>query len=219
MLVYAWCLCLFDDLILLTSNSQERLEDIEKDQREYTLDDDDKKIHEVILNPEPSTDEAMALKKSLSCSYPNMPFNKALQKENEKLQLELQRSQANLNVGECQVIQRLLDVTESVAATSLHEKNSPEKSHKVVENTHVDANHGHSSDESFYKNTDTRTTSRSANFCFHFSDNVLIIIHETKDLHGVTQNFKDTKSCFSVLYFFCFWELFLIIVLPTRFTA
>lgn len=104
------------------------------------------------------------LKKSLSCSYPNLPFNKALQKENEKLQLELQRSQANLNVGECEVIQRLLDVTESVAATSLPEKNSPEKSHKVVEKTYVDANNGDSSDEHFYKNTDARTTSRSAIF-------------------------------------------------------
>ena len=159
-------LVLFDNVIWLTSNSQERLEDIEKDQREYTLDDDDKRIHEVILNPEPSKDEAMVLKKSLSCSYPNLPFNKALQKENEKLQLELQRSQANLNVGECEVIQRLIDVTESVAATSLPEKNSPEKSHKVVEKTYVDANNGDSSDEHFYKNTDARTTSRSAIFCF-----------------------------------------------------
>ncbi|XP_023539882.1 protein MID1-COMPLEMENTING ACTIVITY 1-like [Cucurbita pepo subsp. pepo] len=149
-------------LITLVDNARvrERLEDIEKDQREYTLDDDDKRIHEVILNPEPSTDEAMVLKKSLSCSYPNLPFNKALQKENEKLQLELQRSQANLNVGECEVIQRLISVTESVAATSRHEKHSPERVHKVVENTHVDANNGHSSDESYYKNNDTQTTSR-----------------------------------------------------------
>ncbi|KAG6596255.1 Protein MID1-COMPLEMENTING ACTIVITY 1, partial [Cucurbita argyrosperma subsp. sororia] len=149
-------------LITLVDNARvrERLEDIEKDQREYTLDDDDKRIHEVILNPEPSTDEAMVLKKSLSCSYPNLPFNKALQKENEKLQLELQRSQANLNVGECEVIQRLISVTESVAATSRHEKHSPERAHKVVENTHVDANNGHSSDESYYKNIDTQTTSR-----------------------------------------------------------
>ncbi|KGN55644.1 protein MID1-COMPLEMENTING ACTIVITY 1 isoform X2 [Cucumis sativus] len=151
-------------LITLVDNARvrERLEDIEKDQREYTLDDDDKRIHEVILNPEPSKDEAMVLKKSLSCSYPNLPFNKALQKENEKLQLELQRSQANLNVGECEVIQRLIDVTESVAATSLPEKNSPEKSHKVVEKTYVDANNGDSSDEHFYKNTDARTTSRKS---------------------------------------------------------
>ena len=112
------------------------------------------------------------LKKSLSCSYPNLPFNKALQKENEKLQLELQRSQANLNVGECEVIQRLISVTESVAATSRHEKHSPERVHKVVENTHVDANNGHSSDESYYKNNDTQTTSRSAIFHFqHFNYN------------------------------------------------
>ncbi|XP_022145342.1 protein MID1-COMPLEMENTING ACTIVITY 1-like isoform X2 [Momordica charantia] len=151
-------------LITLVDNARvrERLEDIEKDQREYTLDDDDKRIHEVILNPEPSKDEAMALKKSLSCSYPNLPFNKALQKENEKLQLELQRSQAHLNVGECEVIQRLIDVTEAVAASSIHEKSSPDKAHKVVENTYVDANNAHSSDESYYKNTDTRTTSRKS---------------------------------------------------------
>lgn len=158
------------------------------------MDDDDKRIHEVILNPEPSKDEAMALKKSLSCSYPNLPFNKALQKENEKLQLELQRSQAHLNVGECEVIQRLIDVTEAVAASSIHEKSSPDKAHKVVENTYVDANNAHSSDESYYKNTDTRTTSRSAIFCFqHFNNKVQNHNYETKDLLGVNFMFKDAR--------------------------
>ncbi|KAK9164554.1 hypothetical protein Syun_005456 [Stephania yunnanensis] len=116
-------------LITLVDNARfkERLQDIERDQREYTLDDEDREVHTVILKRDPSDRDAMMLKKSLSCSYPNLPFNKALQKENEKLQVELQMSQANMDVGQCEVIQHLLEVTET-AANSLHEKDSPVKS-------------------------------------------------------------------------------------------
>lgn len=106
----------------------------------------------VILKPSPSQHDAMVLKKTLSCSYPNLPFNVALQKESEKLQLELQRSQANLDVNQCEVIQHLLEVTE-VAATV------PEKK---VERNYSDASDdkGNSSDEGYHKRSDNRTTSR-----------------------------------------------------------
>lgn len=119
--------------------SQERLEVIERDQREYTLDDDDQKVQSLILNPEPYKNDAMVLKKTLSCSYPNLCFNEAIQKENEKLQLELQRSQANLDVGQCEVIQRLIDVTETVAADRLPEKNSPIKASNKAESTYTNS--------------------------------------------------------------------------------
>lgn len=131
------------------------------DQREYTLDDEDQKLQTVILKPEPDKEDAVVLKKSLSCSYPNLPFNEALKKENEKLHLELQRSQANMDMNQCEVIQRLLDVTE-VAACSLPEKCSPEKSHKKVEDNYVEANSdkGYSSDVKPHKKRDTSSTSR-----------------------------------------------------------
>nr|GMC65850.1 protein MID1-COMPLEMENTING ACTIVITY 1-like [Ipomoea batatas] len=116
-------------LITLVDNTRvrERLEIIEMDQREYTLDDEDRKVQEVILKPDPSLDDAVVLKKTLSFSYPSMPINEALRKENEKLHLELQLSQANLDVHQCEFIQHILDVTEVVAASSLSETSSPAK--------------------------------------------------------------------------------------------
>ncbi|KAL5557501.1 hypothetical protein UlMin_039737 [Ulmus minor] len=141
-------------LITLVDNARvrERLEYIERDQCEYTLDDEDRKIQDVILQPEPLKADAAVLKKTLSCSYPNLPFKQALKKENEKLQLELQRSQAHLDVNQCEVIQRLIEVTETAATKSV-EKSSPEKSHKNVED--------HSSDENYHQRSDTLTTSRN----------------------------------------------------------
>ncbi|KAL3838900.1 hypothetical protein ACJIZ3_023499 [Penstemon smallii] len=113
-------------LITLVDNARvrERLEMIERDQHEYTLDEEDKKVHDVILRREPSQHDAIVLKKTLSCSYyPNLSIKEALRKENEKLQLELQHSQSNLDVSQCEVIQHLLEVTEAVAnATSTVEK-------------------------------------------------------------------------------------------------
>lgn len=152
-------------LITLVDNARvrERLEDIEKDQREYTLDDEDKRVQDVILKPEPSTNDTVVLKKTLSCSYPNLPFNAALKKENEKLQLELQRSQANYDVDQCEVIQHLIGVTEAVAANSVPEKNLPVRSSKKAESDYSDANSDkeYSVDESYPKRSDTRTTSRN----------------------------------------------------------
>ncbi|XP_007046628.2 PREDICTED: protein MID1-COMPLEMENTING ACTIVITY 1 [Theobroma cacao] len=152
-------------LITLVDNARvrERLEVIEKDQHEYTLDDEDRRVQDVILKPEPSKNDAMILKKTLSCSYPNLCFNEALQKENAKLQLELQRSQANYDVQQCEVIQHLLEVTEVAAATSIPDKSSSMKGSKKVERNYSDANSekDHSYDESSPNKSDTRTTSRN----------------------------------------------------------
>ncbi|CAJ2635824.1 protein MID1-COMPLEMENTING ACTIVITY 1-like isoform X2 [Trifolium pratense] len=159
-------------LITLVDNTRvntrvrERLEVIEKDQCEYTLDDEDQKVQTVFLKPEPNKEDTVVLKKTLSCTYPNFSFTEALKKENEKLQLELQHSQANMDINQCEFIQRLLDVTE-VAAYSLPEKLSPENSHKKVEyisQSYSDANgsKGHSSDEKHRKSSDTLPASRSS---------------------------------------------------------
>ncbi|KAL7186381.1 hypothetical protein ACSBR2_028179 [Camellia fascicularis] len=120
-------------------------------------------VQDVILKPDPSKNDTMWLKKTLSCSYPNLPFNEALQKENEKLQLELQCSQANLDVGECEVIQHLLDVTEAVAVNSVSEKSSPMRISKKVEQNYSDVNSEkeHSYDESYTKQSETHSTSRN----------------------------------------------------------
>ncbi|XP_061358989.1 protein MID1-COMPLEMENTING ACTIVITY 1-like [Gastrolobium bilobum] len=155
-------------LITLVDNARvrERLEVIEKDQCEYTLDDEYQNLQTVILKPEPDKDDAVVLKKTLSCSYPNFSFTEALRKENEKLQLELQHSQSNMDINECEFIQRLLDVTE-VAAYSLPEKFSPEKNHKTVEYSNysysdANGNKVHSSDEKYHKKGDTLSASRSS---------------------------------------------------------
>ena len=161
-------------------NLQERLEVIEKDQHEYTLDEEDRRVQDVILKPEPSKNDAMILKKTLSCSYPNLCFNEALQKENEKLQMELQRSQANYDVQQCEVIQHLLGVTEVAAATSSPEKSSSVKGSKKVECNYSDANSekGHSYDESSPKKLDSRTTSRLVFFFVLHCQNAIIDLYK-----------------------------------------
>ncbi|KAK8673305.1 hypothetical protein V6N13_111651 [Hibiscus sabdariffa] len=148
-------------LITLVDNARvrERLEVIEKDQHEYTLDEEDRRVQDVIMKPEPSKNDAIILKKTLSCSYPNMGFNEALQKENEKLRFELQRSQSNYDVKQCEVIQHLLDVTE-VAAFSVSETT---KGSKKVEGNYSDADSekDHSYDANCPPKPDSRTTSRN----------------------------------------------------------
>ncbi|KAG1360987.1 Cell number regulator 13 [Cocos nucifera] len=128
-------------LITLVDNARvrERLESIERDQREYTLDEEDKKVQDAILDRDPSRNHTVVLKKSLSCSYPHLPFDEALQKENEKLRLELQRSQARMDLGQCEVIQHLIGVTQTVACT-LQEKSTQLKNPKNVEPDYSDAN-------------------------------------------------------------------------------
>ncbi|KAL8046905.1 hypothetical protein ABFX02_08G204350 [Erythranthe guttata] len=151
-------------LITLVDNARvrERFEIIERDQREYTLDEEDKKVQEVILKREPSQHDTIILKKTLSCSYPNMPIKKAIQKENEKLHLELQHSQANLDVRQCEVIQHLLEVTEAVASnSSLSEKSSHVKESKV-EHLYVDVKtENRDFDKNYTKNTEKHAASRN----------------------------------------------------------
>ncbi|CAI8588559.1 unnamed protein product [Vicia faba] len=149
-------------LITLVDNARvrERLEYIEKDQREYTLDDEDQQAHTVILKPDPDKEDTAVLKKTLSCSYPNCSFTEAIKKEKEKLNLELQRSQANLDMNQCEVIQRLLDVTK-VAEYSLPNKGLPEKNHKK-EKYDSDSNDDKrlSSDENYHSKVDTISPTR-----------------------------------------------------------
>uniref|UniRef100_M8BKQ0 MCAfunc domain-containing protein n=1 Tax=Aegilops tauschii TaxID=37682 RepID=M8BKQ0_AEGTA len=106
-------------LITLVDNARvrERIEYIERDQCEYSLDEEDKEVQEALLNPDPSTNPSIVLKKTLSCSYPNLPFNEALRKESEKLQVELQRSQSNMDMAQCEVIHHLLGVTRTVESS------------------------------------------------------------------------------------------------------
>ncbi|KAK9948363.1 hypothetical protein M0R45_003944 [Rubus argutus] len=147
-------------LITLVDNARvrERLEYIEMDQCEYTLDEEDRKVQDVILKPDPCKNDTVVLKKTLSCSYPNLPFCQAIQKENAKLQLELQRSQATYDVNQCEMIQRLIEVTETVAANS-----SPEKSQKKIERNHsnVNSEKEYSSDEKSYKKSESHIISRN----------------------------------------------------------
>ncbi|CAI9276438.1 unnamed protein product [Lactuca saligna] len=150
-------------LITLVDNARvrERLEYIEMDQREYTLDDEDRKVQDVIMKPDPSHTDTAVLKKTLSCSYPNLPFKEVLQKENEKLHMELQRSQANLDVGQCEVIQHLIEVTQVVASNSQHQQDSPKKR---IEHQYPDVNNTNKQvqDESDSNtNTKPHSTSRS----------------------------------------------------------
>ncbi|XP_044507835.1 protein MID1-COMPLEMENTING ACTIVITY 1 isoform X2 [Mangifera indica] len=152
-------------LITLVDNARvrERLEAIEKDQREYTFDEEDQKLQTAILQREPSVHETMVLKKTLSSSYPNVGFNEALKKENEKLQRELQISQANMDFNQVEVIQRLIDVTETVATGPLPEESSPKKLPKKVESNYSDADSEkhHSYNEQSPKTIDSRMTSRN----------------------------------------------------------
>ncbi|XP_022741706.1 protein MID1-COMPLEMENTING ACTIVITY 1-like isoform X2 [Durio zibethinus] len=183
-------------LITLVDNARvrERLEVIEKDQNEYTLDEEDRRVQDVILKPEPSKNDAMILEKTLSCSYPNLCFNEALQKENEKLQLELQRSQANYDVQQCEVIQHLLDVTEAAAATSIPEKSTSMKGSKKVEHNYSDANSqkGHSYDESYPNKPDSHTTSRNTSSVSSGHD-----LLSDRDSHGYEEWHADLLGCCS----------------------
>ncbi|CAN1341997.1 Protein MID1-COMPLEMENTING ACTIVITY 1 [Linum perenne] len=142
-------------LITLVDNTrirgmQDRLEYIERDQCEYTLDEEDRKVQDLILKSESVKDQSIVLKKTLSCSYPNMCFNEALKKESEKLQMELQRSQSNMDVSQCEVIQHLLEVTEVAAANVVPEKSPPKMVSKKFEPNYSDMNvKEHTFDDSY----------------------------------------------------------------------
>ncbi|GJN09044.1 hypothetical protein PR202_ga27011 [Eleusine coracana subsp. coracana] len=112
----------------------DRLDSIERDQCEYSFDEEDKKVQDALLNPDPCTNPTIVLKKTLSCSYPNLPFNEALQKESEKLQVELQRSQSTMDMNSCEVIQHLLGVTKTIASTIPEEDTNTKVSGKKDSN-------------------------------------------------------------------------------------
>ncbi|KAJ4803204.1 PLAC8 family protein [Rhynchospora pubera] len=145
-------------LITLVDNARvrERLEYIEKDQCEYTFDEEDKKVQDALLNTDELNHQTTVLKKTLSCSYPNVPLNEALKKEKEKLQMELQRSQSTMDVRQCEVIQHLLGVTEIVASTL------PEKS--IVKKVDSDDDEKYTDHKEYTtkKQTDTYVASRGS---------------------------------------------------------
>ncbi|KAL2497618.1 Protein MID1-COMPLEMENTING ACTIVITY 1 [Abeliophyllum distichum] len=181
-------------LITLVDNARvrERIEMIEKDQREYTLDDEDRKVQDVILKPDPSRKETVALKKTLSCSYPNLHIDEAIRKENEKLQLELQRSQANLDVSQCEVIQHLLDVAEAVAATSFPEKSSPTKESKVDQGYVDGSNETGHCDYNYAKSDQKLATSRNTSSVSSRKD-----LLSSKGSHLSDEWHSDLLGCFS----------------------
>ncbi|GJW77207.1 hypothetical protein Tco_0138889 [Tanacetum coccineum] len=127
-------------LISLVDNSRvrERLEYIGMDQHEYTLDDEDRKVQHALMNPDPSNANAAALRKSLSYSYPNLPFNEVIKKENEKLHMELQYSQSYLDVGECELIQHLMEVAEIFESNYQYETYVPHYPYVSCNKEHED---------------------------------------------------------------------------------
>lgn len=110
----------------------------------------------MILKPESIKNDATILKKTLSRSYPNLGLHDALQKENEKLQLELQISQSNMDVGQCQIIERLFDITEALSANYFIEKDLQRGIPTQHEYNYSDANGEttHAYDGNFHKNRD-----------------------------------------------------------------
>lgn len=104
-------------LIQLVDNKRvrEKLQAIEKDQQDYTLEEEERRVQETLLKSECTLTDSIVLKKSLSRRYPDMAFEDALETENEKLQQELQRMESCHKTEECDVIKHLIDVTETVA--------------------------------------------------------------------------------------------------------
>ncbi|KAK3150537.1 hypothetical protein QOZ80_3AG0234440 [Eleusine coracana subsp. coracana] len=153
-------------LITLVDNARirDRLNSIERDQCEYSFDEEDKKAQDALLNPDPCTNPTIVLKKTLSCSYPNLPFNEALQKESEKLQVELQRSQSTMDMNSCEVIQHLLGVTKTIASTIPEEDTNTKVSGKKDSNYtefNVESAKSCADDDYPKKQKDTYSASRS----------------------------------------------------------
>jgi hypothetical protein len=124
-------------------------------------------VQDALLNPDPCTNPTIVLKKTLSCSYPNLPFNEALRKESEKLQVELQRSQSNMDLGSCEVIQHLIGVTKTVESTIPEEetnaKASEKKGSNYSESKGDNAKSFDDDDDYPKKQKDTCSTQRSVN--------------------------------------------------------
>ncbi|KAI4306489.1 hypothetical protein L6164_029763 [Bauhinia variegata] len=83
----------------------------EADEREYTLDEEEMEAQNVILKRDRSKKDADILEKSLSRRYPDLEFHEALQEEQEKLRVELQRSRRMNDQEQYRVIEHLIEVT------------------------------------------------------------------------------------------------------------
>ncbi|KAG0621052.1 hypothetical protein M758_4G264700 [Ceratodon purpureus] len=103
-------------LISLVENSRERLRAITKDKRLYTMDESEVKVQKTLLKPARSRRESMRLSRQLSRRYPGMPLDIALREENTKLRKELEHMKALKELEECDMIEHLIDFTETVAA-------------------------------------------------------------------------------------------------------
>ncbi|GER40843.1 PLAC8 family protein [Striga asiatica] len=165
----------------------ERLEEIERDQREYTLDDDDRKVQDAL-----SQNDMIILKKSLSCSYGNVPVDKALRKERKKLELELQHSQANMDVSQCQVIERLMEVTEYAATTPGQEHDMPCKASYTSDS---DKEH-FSSEKNCEKIDNSKCSSREVKKSSSYDT------ASTKELTGRDEWHADLLGCCSEPYLY-----------------
>ncbi|KAJ7191024.1 hypothetical protein O6H91_13G014600 [Diphasiastrum complanatum] len=115
-------------LITLVENNRgaERLRAIERDKHEYTLDEEELKLQNTIFKPERTKSESRELERSLSLSYPGVPLDEALRKENEKLRKELSQMQAVMETDQCDVIQHLIDITETAGATGQQKSDGQE---------------------------------------------------------------------------------------------
>ncbi|CAL9124901.1 cell number regulator 13-like [Musa acuminata AAA Group] len=178
-------------LITLVDNARvrERIDSIERDEREYTLDEEDRKVQDAILDRDASTNHATVLKNSLSCSYPNVPFDEALKKEREKLQMELQRS---YDIGQCEMIQHLIGVTQNVAST-IEERSTQLKSPNKVELNYSDENNY--KEKTFGKNSheqDTKATFRTTS-----SDSLGHDMSLHREHHGHEEWHSDLLGCCS----------------------
>lgn len=124
-------------------------------------------MQDALLNPDPCSNPTIVLKKTLSCSYPNLPFNEALRKESEKLQVELQRSQSNMDLGSCEVIQHLLGVTKTVESTIPEKETNvkaPEKKGSNYSESKGETAKSFDDDDDYpKKQKDTCSTQRSVN--------------------------------------------------------
>ncbi|KAJ3672382.1 hypothetical protein LUZ60_007103 [Juncus effusus] len=149
-------------LISLVHNKRamEKLDYIEQDQCEYTLDQEDKEVQEAILNRDQSQNHSKVLEKSLSRSYPDLKFEEALKREKEKLKVELHRSQANLDASQCEVIHHLLQVTHGVKT-----EESCEKMKEKCEKINFDVNYNRGLDNNEW-NSDLLACCQEPSLCF-----------------------------------------------------
>jgi dsDNA-binding SOS-regulon protein len=108
-------------LISLVEDSRKKLKAIEKDRKPYTLENDELKVQESLLKRDLSRKNSSSLSRKdssrlsrqLSKRYPGLPLTEALRTENEMLRNELQVMKARMEVQHCNVIERLIEVTEN----------------------------------------------------------------------------------------------------------